>query len=68
MIMNNILFILHTMPNKPIEGEISLSNKATLSQSDLIQTFFIIFTSGTRVLLLLFESITSMHLLHFSTL
>ena len=30
-------------PNKPIERKISLSNKATLSQSELIQTFFISF-------------------------
>ena len=30
-------------PNEPIEREILLSEKATLSQSELIQTFFIIF-------------------------
>ena len=37
--MNNplcSLFILHTNPNEPLEREISLSNKATLNQSDLI--------------------------------
>ena len=35
------LFILHAMPNESIEYEISLSNEATLSQSDLIWMFFI---------------------------
>ena len=35
------LFIFHTTLNEPIECEISLSNKASLSQSDLIQMFFI---------------------------
>ena len=39
MIVNNplcSLFILHTAQNESIEREISLSNKATLNQSDLI--------------------------------
>ena len=35
------LFGWHTTPNEPIECEISPSNKATLSQSELIQMFFI---------------------------
>ena len=30
------LFVLHTMPNKLLEHETSLGNKATLSQSQLI--------------------------------
>ena len=33
--------LLHTTLNKPMEREISLSNKALLSQSDLIRMFFI---------------------------
>ena len=44
MIVNNplcSLFILHTAQNESIEREISLSNKATLNQSDLICIFFI---------------------------
>lgn len=32
---------IYTMPNKPIACEISLSKKATLSPSELIQMFFI---------------------------
>ena len=34
-------FDLHTTLNKPAEREISFSNKATLSQSELIQMLFI---------------------------
>ena len=34
-------FDLHTTLNKPTEREISLSNKATLSQSEPIQMLFI---------------------------
>lgn len=40
MLCNN-LFILHTILKVPIECEISCSNKAILSQSDLNQMFFI---------------------------
>ena len=35
------LFTFHTKLSEPIEREISLSNKSTLSQSDLIGMFFI---------------------------
>ena len=35
------MFTLHSTLNEPIEREISLSNKPTLSQSDLIRMFFI---------------------------
>ena len=59
------LFILHTTLNEPPEREISLSNKATLNQSDLIWMFFI---SYDYALLLLLESETDMPLLHFSML
>ena len=39
-------FDLHTMLNKPTEREISLTNKATLSQSELIQMLFIGYGAG----------------------
>jgi hypothetical protein len=42
------LFDLHTTPNEPIEREISLSNKATLSQSELIRMFFISYDAWER--------------------
>ena len=42
------LFILHTTLNEPIGHEISLSNKATLSHSDLIWMFFISYDACER--------------------
>ena len=45
MIVNKsfVMPALHTMQNKPLEHEISLGNKATLSQSELIQMYFTCF-------------------------
>ena len=54
--------------NKPIECEISLSNEATLSQSELIRKFCISYDVCERCFILLFESETNLPLLHFSTL
>ena len=51
-------FDLHTTLNKPTERELSLSNKATLSQSEPIQMLFIKL-QHVLALLLLFESKTN---------
>ena len=57
------------LPNEPIEREISLSNKSTLSQSELIRKFCIIsYDVCERCFILLFEREKNSRLLYFSTL
>ena len=55
MIVNKHLWCsVACLPNEPIEREISLSNKAALSQSELIRKFCISYDVCKRCFILLF--------------